>query len=63
MLRVPALWVLRRGQAKTFICVRVLWHVRACRMVIGHVQRIALVDYLSALGIAVPPYKGINERT
>jgi hypothetical protein len=24
----------------------------------GHFQRIALVDYLNAIGLALPPYKG-----
>lgn len=31
-----------------------------CRWVIGHFQRIALVDYLTAIGLALPPYKGTN---
>lgn len=29
-----------------------------CRWVIGHIQRIALVDYMQAIGLALPPYQG-----
>ena len=32
--------------------------VPCCRWVIGHFQRIALVDYMQAIGLALPPYKG-----
>jgi hypothetical protein len=31
-----------------------------CRWVVAHFQRIVLVDYLTGLGIPLPPYPGYN---